>query len=269
MTDSLAKGELVKLQKQAEIYTSEGKTLEAIAIYERIIHLEPNFAPALGNLGVALESQGWQELAIPYYAKALELSPSSYSLESHLNLGNLLKTRGKIDEAIACYQRAIDLNPNYISAYQAWIKTLIETQRLDQALAVYDQAEFYDLDLPGAKIFNDAGIACIEGGQIDGAIACFQKAISIQPDYTSAHCNLGNVLLQQGAFRDAIISFQEAISIDPNFAEVYYNLGVALEKIDKPDEAIACFEAAMSLEPKFATAQHHLERLLRKLVPAS
>jgi len=265
MADSLAKSELIKLQKQAEICISEGKTLEAIAVYERIIDLEPNFAPAHSDLGVALESQGWQELAIPYYAKALELSPNNYSLESHLNFGNLLKTRGKPDEAIASYQRAIDLNPNYISAYQAWVKTLIETQRLNEAIAVYDRAEFYDLDLGGVKIFNDAGIAYIEQGYLDRAIACFQKAISIQSDYADAHCNLGNALLQRGDIKDAIVSFQEAISIDPNFAEVYYNLGVALEKIDKLDEAIACLEAAISLKPEFASALKNLERLLSKV----
>jgi len=265
MSESLAKSELIKLQKQAEIYISEGKALEAIAIYERIIHLEPNFAPAHSDLGRALDSQGWQELAIPYYAKALELAPSNYSLESHLNFGNLLKTRGKIDEAIASYQRAIALNPSYISAYQAWIATLIETHELDEAIAVYDRAEFHDLDLGGAKIFIDLGITCIEEGQLEQAIACFQKAISIQSDYASAHCNLGNALLQRGDTRDAIISFQEAIGIDPNFAEVYHNLGVALDKINKLDEAIACLEAAMSLKPDFASAQHNLERLLSKV----
>ncbi len=254
-----------KMQKQAEGYLAKGKTLEAIAIYEQIIQLEPNYAPAHSELGRALESQGWQELAIPHYTRALTLAPSNYSLESHLNFGNLLKSRGQIDQAIASYQRAISLNPTYIPAYKAWANALIEAQRLEEALAIYTQAEFDDLDLIRAKDYSDLGIACTDQGQLDLAIACFQKAIYLQPDYAIGHCNLGNALLQQGNHKEAIISFNEALSIDPSFAEVYYNLGLVLVEITKLDEAIACFEAAIALKPEFAEARNNLAQALDQI----
>jgi len=249
---------------QAEAYLNQGKPLEAIAIYEQIIKLDPNYAPAYSDLGRVLESQGWQELAIVQYIKALSLAPSSYSPASHLSLGMLLKNRGQITEAIACFQKAIGLNPSYKPAYQAWVETLIEQQKLDQAWEVYAQAELFDLDLINSKDFNDLGIAYINQNQLDQAIACFQKAISIEPSYASAHCNLGNALLQHGSFKEAIISFNEALSIDPNFAEVYYNLAIALNRINRLDEAIACFEAAISLKPEFREAHTNLNSNLGK-----
>jgi len=256
---------LGRLQKLAEVYFLEGKALEAIAIYEQIIELEPNSAPAHSELGRVLESQGWMELAIPQYAKALSLAPHSYSPESHVKFGDLLKSRGQIEEAIANYKRALNLNPQYISAYRAWADTLIRAQKLDEVIGVYAEAELVDFDLIGAKDYSDLGLAYIERGQWDQAIACFQKAISTQPTYTSAHCNLGNALLQQGNYKEAIISFKEALSIDPNFAEVYYNLGIALNKIEKFEEAIACFEAAISLNPEFTEAQLHLGQTLSRI----
>lgn len=257
MSDSL-----VKLQKQAIAYTSEGKALEAIATYEQIVKLEPNLAEAHGELGKLLDAQGWQELAIPHYAKALSLAPGGYSPESHFNLGNLLQSRGDREGAIASYKRAIELNPTYISAYKAWVETLIQGQRFDEAIDVYVRAEYYVDDSIGAKEYNDLGIACIDRGKLELAIACFQKAIYIQPTSASAHCNLGNTLLQQQNFKEAIISFQEALSIDPSFVEVYYNLGLALTKVNKLDEAIACFEAAIALQPEFMEAKYYLEKAL-------
>ncbi|AFY72611.1 tetratricopeptide repeat protein [Synechococcus sp. PCC 7502] len=247
-----------RMQKQAEAYLSLDKPLKAIAIYEQIISQEPNFAPAHSELARVLESQGWLELAIPHYAQALTLAPNSYSLDSHLNFGKLLHSRGNIDGAISSYQRAININPQYIRAYQTWAETLIQSQRLDEVLTLYAQAELYDLDLIGAKDYSDLGIAYINQGKVIEAITCFQKSISIQPSYASAHCNLGNALLQQNNYKEALISFYEALSIDPEFAEVYFNLGITLTKINRHDEAIACFEAALSLNPEFKEAYSNL-----------
>src|SRR5262249_14505894 len=41
-------------------------------------------------------------------------------------------------------------------------------------------------------------------GKMAEAIAAFQKAIRLKPDYAEAHCNLGHVLSHQGQFREAL-----------------------------------------------------------------
>jgi tetratricopeptide (TPR) repeat protein len=41
-------------------------------------------------------------------------------------------------------------------------------------------------------------------GKLDEAAAAYRKAIALMPDYAEAHCNLGEVLAQQGAFCQAL-----------------------------------------------------------------
>ena len=45
---------------------------------------------------------------------------------------------------------------------------------------------------------NNLGNALLQKGKVDEAIAHFQKALQIKPDYAEAHYNLGNALLQKG-----------------------------------------------------------------------
>jgi len=255
--------ELVKRQKQAQTYVKAGKPFEAIAIYEELMRLRPDFALGHSELAMIYDQQGWQELAISHYRQALTLSPQTYTWESHWQLGNLLKTRGHRDQAIAFYQQALDLNPHASEVYQIWAKTLMESGQLGAASAVYAQAESVDLALIPAKAYNDLGVAYVQQ-DLTKAIAHFEKAITIQPNYADAHCNLGNALLQSGRYRDAILCFREALSIDPNFTEVYYNLGRVLVEIERFDEAIACLEAAISLKPEWAEANYNLGTALVK-----
>src|SRR5208283_2012110 len=45
---------------------------------------------------------------------------------------------------------------------------------------------------------NGLGNALLKKGSVDEAIAHFQKALQIKPDYVEAHNNLGNALFKKG-----------------------------------------------------------------------
>src|SRR5208283_2330716 len=71
---------------------------------------------------------------------------------------------------------------------------------------------------------NNLGNALVQEGAVDEAIAHFQKALQIRPDYAEAHNNLGNALLQRGAVAEAIVHFQKALQIQPDYAKAHNNL---------------------------------------------
>ncbi len=48
------------------------------------------------------------------------------------------------------------------------------------------------------------------------AIAHFQEAVRIKPDYANAHYNLGNALEQNGRVQDAITQYEEALRLNPS-----------------------------------------------------
>jgi len=48
------------------------------------------------------------------------------------------------------------------------------------------------------------------------------KSISIQPNNTDAHYNLGNVLHKLKKHREAIVSYEKVIQINPHYASAHY-----------------------------------------------
>ncbi|MEH2010909.1 tetratricopeptide repeat protein [Nostoc sp.] len=98
---------------------------------------------------------------------------------------------------------------------------------------------------------------------MDEAITAYQKAIQLNPKYTKAYDNLGNVLYEQKKLDEAITAYQKAIQLDPNYAITYYDLGWALKEQGKLDEAIAAYQKAIQLNPNYADAYNGLGQALK------
>ena len=106
------------------------------------------------------------------------------------------------------------------------------------------------------------GIALRQKGRVDEAIAEYQEALQINPDYGDAHINLGSALLQAARLDEAIAQLQKALQIKPNYAAAHYNLGVALRQKGRVDEAIAQLQKALQIKPGFAEAHYSLGNAL-------
>ena len=103
--------------------------------------------------------------------------------------------------------------------------------------------------------------------RVPDAIAEFEAALRIWPDYTDAHYNLGNALAQiPGRLPDAVAEYQRALRIEPDFAQAHVNLGNLLAQIPGglPD-AIAQLEAALRTDPDLADAHYNLGTILAQM----
>ena len=274
------------------IYQQQGNLMEAIASFSRAIQFAPESLDAQLGLGNTYQQMGWTELAIAHFQIALEIAPEKFLAEYHCKLGDSLKDRGRIAEAIASYERAITTSPDKLDGYRALSK--IYAQQSDPAAinAIYEKAEAQYPELLTARDYNLLGVTWLQNlstqlgtesdlevnpeqtvektleqalnETLDKAIACFEKAIQIEPDYADAHCNLGSAFSRRGQIMDAILAYKEALDIEPNFAQPYFNLGILLNNIDKLDEAIACFQSAIDLVPNWVEAKEHLSKVLAR-----
>ena len=58
-------------------------------------------------------------------------------------------------------------------------------------------------------------------------MASYEKVLSINPDDTAAHNNLGNIWIDKGQPDRAIACYQKALALKPDFAEAHNNLSEA------------------------------------------
>src|SRR5271167_2352431 len=88
---------------------------EAIAIYLRVVELEPHHAAAHINLGTLYYNRQDFVAAEKHYRLAVEADPR-YAL-AYFDLGNVLDETGRIDDAIVAYRTAVRLAPTYADAH--------------------------------------------------------------------------------------------------------------------------------------------------------
>jgi len=152
---------------------------QAIESYKKAIAINPDYADAHYNLGIAYRKQGEYDLAIASYQKAIAINPDD--AKAHYNLGYAYRKQGKYDLEIKSYKKAIAIDPDL------------------------------------AKAHYNLGNAYGEQGEYDLAIASYQKAIAIDPNLAEAHYSLGIAYRKQGEYEKAIDAFKTAIGINPNF----------------------------------------------------
>lgn len=89
--------------------------LEAVAVYEKVLEVDPNHAAAHINLGTLYYNRQEYTRAEKHYRRAIEVD-SRYAL-AYFDLGNVLDETGRVPDAIAAYKAALLLAPTYADAH--------------------------------------------------------------------------------------------------------------------------------------------------------
>jgi Flp pilus assembly protein TadD len=131
---------------------------------------------------------------------------------------------------------------------------------VDEAIAHYQTALQIKPDY--VEAYNNLGNALLQKGNADEAIVYYQTALQIKPDYVVTSYNLANALLQKGNVDEAIAQYQTALQIKPDYADAHNNLGNALLKKGKVDEAITHYRKALQIKPDSPDVLNNLAWLL-------
>jgi tetratricopeptide (TPR) repeat protein len=115
--------------------------------------------------------------------------------------------------------------------------------RYDQAIADYNMAIRVRPDY--AEAYNDRGHAYHwKGGNRDRAIADLTKAMELRPNYPRAYNNRGVVYMAGGDAAKAIPEFDRALELDPTFRNAYVNRGNARLRLLRVSAALDDFHRA-------------------------
>lgn len=123
---------------------------------------------------------------------------------------------------------------------------------------LYREATGSTLDLPkedlsAAALSNQASsLAAL--GRHQEALACFDRALAVDPRCLEAWNNKGGLLADLGRYEEAIACYDRALAVNPRYVMALRNRGFDLGQIGRHEEAIACFDAALAIDPNDALA---------------
>jgi tetratricopeptide (TPR) repeat protein len=105
--------------------------LEAQRAYERALELDPNYVPALINLGNLHYGEGRSDEARACFERAMAHEPGN--AKARFNLANVLHDRHEYQAALILYRDAVGLAPDFADAYFNLALTCEELELVDEA----------------------------------------------------------------------------------------------------------------------------------------
>lgn len=142
----------------------------------------------------------------------------------------------------------------YILASHAYNRDKPKAERLCQTIL----SEKPPGSAASLRAINLIGLIRQDAGDRDGAEAQYRRAIEIDPDFSVAHMNLGNILHERGQHDAAAASHRRAIALDPGYARAHANLGLALYSKGDRALAVASYRRALELDPRLAIVHSNL-----------
>lgn len=118
-------------------------------------------------------------------------------------------------------------------------------QYAEQLVAKYPQDERAHFNLGNVYTGRQA---------YDKAIAEFQKAIELNPNFSPAYNSLGYAYRPMGNDAEAERAFKKYIELVPNDPNPYDSYAELLMKMGRFDESIQQYQKALSIDPKFGSS---------------
>src|SRR5438552_961581 len=144
---------------------------------------------------------------------------------------------------------------------------LAQKGKLTEAMAHYQTALRLNPDY--AEAHNAVGALLADQGKLAEASEHYQTALRLKPDHAEAHGNVGSALARQGKLAEAVEHYQTALRFKPDYADVHYNWGNALTREGKLAEAIEHYRQALQIKPDHAVAHYDWgDALIRQDKPA-
>ena len=120
-----------------------------------------------------------------------------------------------------------------------------EAGHADQALADFNKA--ISLDPNYAQAYANRALIYRKTNKLDLALADDNKALAIDASYAPAYLGRGIVYRLQGRNAQALDDFNKVIAIRPDNAEAYYNRGLLYQSQGQQQFAIDDFSTALGL----------------------
>jgi Flp pilus assembly protein TadD len=115
---------------------------------------------------------------------------------------------------------------------------------------------------PDATLFYNLGWAWRERGDNEKALANYQEATRLKPDYQEAQASVAQIFTMLGQPSKALPAYHRALVLRPNDSDTRVDLGVTLEQLGNRVGAESEFRTALRTSPNNVSALDNLGSLL-------
>lgn len=244
-------------------------SLAAVHEYERATQLDPNEQDYFAWASELLLHHAIQP-AVEVFTKGVNTYPNSERMLA--GLGAALYASGLYAQAAERLCAASDLNPTDSTPYlflgrmaQASPRPLAcSEERLARFL--HDQPEntfsnyYYAIVLWKKAELSDKATAA---GLVESLL---KKSIGIDPKFAEAYLQLGVVYADRGELDKAVAAYQRAIAANPNLAEAHFRLGQTYKKKGEPLKARREFQTHQRIQNSEAAAVEQQRHEIQQFV---
>lgn len=224
-----------------ELYAEQGKFVEAVEEYEKVLIDQTEIAGVNlhQRLAEVLSVSGKFEEALPFYDKALE---EKLEINTLFGYAFTAYQAGYFRTAIEKFNELMELDPEYHSLYLYLAKAFEQEEELEECFRVIQlgmkQDEFNkDLFFYGGKI-------ALKLGQETKAEQLLREALVLDPGFTEAALILNKLFLQKERFEDVLDLIENIEAIDEEEPQLLWDAAIALQKTEDYLQALNKYERA-------------------------
>ena len=177
------------LNLRAYIHITAKRFAAAQADYERIMKIDPKFAPAHGMAAWLLRAQGKFDASLAEADKAIEIAPAKYF--GYFQKAQTFRDMKRDEDAEASFAKALALKPDAAGPYMQAAAFKAAKGELDEAGAIYRKGLYLFSD--SAPLHAAMGDLLKKQGQADAALREYTIALDLDPKNTVALAGLKEI----------------------------------------------------------------------------
>ena len=268
------------------LYSRQGHNELALARYKLAVVLEPgntNFRKNLADLLAVIF--GEYEEALQHYVAILASDPKD--VEALLATGHICARLERYDNAVEFYEKVLETEPqntdaqNWLAKMQEKISTnssarklkdrylllLSEIDQEDLAGAIQKIENFIEMHPKHGQAHNDLGVLYYKKEYKAKVLACYLKAVEIEPENVNFRKNLADFLyVEEGRVEAALENYVEVLRIKPDDVETLLITGHICTALERYEDAMNFYHKVLNLETQNLDARQNLEALKKRKI---
>jgi tetratricopeptide (TPR) repeat protein len=213
--------------KAATFFREGGFSLKALALYKKVINIDPADAGAYTALGELSEEKGLVTDAIKYYLTVADILAKDSSKERFLSIYErilaLAPSNIPLRDKVAGLFLKEGLTSFAIREYLHIANLYVEEGNSEQARVYFTKV--LDIQPDSKNALTGLSHLCEKKGDLPQAIEYAKKALQLQADDVSLLLRCASLQREAGAYADALASVEKAGELTPSDINVFRTRG--------------------------------------------